>query len=74
MLLLAGQPRFATDKWDNISNYVVTLCSTSYRSGVFILVCFSQHKDNKSHPIDGGIKGKDHFNSRTEQLTNKKHY
>ena len=38
-------PRFATDKWGWILVFIVSLFSTSYLGGVFILVL--HHKDNK---------------------------
>jgi len=44
-LLFEAQPRFATDKWGRILDFIVSYPSTSYMSGVFILVL--QHKGNK---------------------------
>ena len=57
--LFETYPRFATDKWGRISNFIVSLSSTSYMGGVFILVL--QHKDNKLLSIYTNIKSQDDF-------------
>ena len=51
---------FSTDKYGKISDFIVSLSSTSYMRGVFTLVL--QHKDNKLLSICRDFKSLDDFN------------
>ena len=58
-LLLVTQQRFATDKCGKITVFIVSLSSTSYMRGVFVLVLL--HKDNKLLSICRDFKSLDDF-------------
>ena len=58
-LLLVTQQRFATDKCGKITFFIVSLSSTSYMRGVFVLVLL--HKDNKLLSICRDFKSLDDF-------------
>jgi hypothetical protein len=54
-------PRFATNKWGKISNFIVLLFSNSYMRGGAHLDYFVYHKDNEFLSIYKYLKNQNDF-------------